>query len=129
MDKAGLIILDDKTLVNVETGELVEIKREGAGMSWFRGIRKGFRRLAIMGLSAMECAIFFEIAGRLKRGNICLVNQSELAEHLGFSRSAVSKALGNLEKHKIIEKDGKTGVLIQYRMNQHFCWIGWKDVN
>ena len=119
-----LIILSNQELVNSETGEITNTKKVREP-SWFKGIRKGFRTLSTLRLSSVECAVFFELAGRLKYGNKCLINQTEMAKTLNYSRQSIGAAIKRLCDLQIITQYDKTATMIQFKMNPAYCWIGF----
>jgi len=119
-------------LIDTETGEIIKLDAAGKPIktgavraaSWFGGIKKGFRMLAKTGLSGNECAVLFDLLGRVRYGNTIIINQGKMAVDLGLSRSSVGRAVQELEKHSIITRMERASTSGTYKIERAICWCG-----
>lgn len=117
------------SVVDTETGEIREVaeikysklKRKAI---WYKGMIMGSARLSVMDLSSSDFKVYHAMLGMMKYGNRVVVNQLKLSESLGIRRETVSRSLGNLEKHKIIEKKGRSPNSITYVIGSVYAWCG-----
>lgn len=110
-----------------ETNEIVnseDKKNFNRGPQWFKGIRSGFRTLAKFKLTASDLNVFLWLAGSLKYGSEVVVNQKEIAKHLGMNNATVSRSITVLVSHNILVSSGKVGGLIRYKIHPAYCWTG-----
>ncbi len=128
MGRNDVVNLDDSGLVvNTDTGEVYDPEQKPAREpAWFKGIKKGFRQLARMRLSAAEWAVLADLIGRLKYGNKVVVNQSQMSADLGLSRQSINQALKTLADYKIVEQFSSAGRIHTYKVNGAYCWLGPK---
>ena len=117
-------------LIDTDTGELINLDandrpvKNGREPSWFKGIKKGFRELSKMDMSAGEMQILLGIMGRLKYGNRIIINQTEWAAEIKCSRESVSRSLAKLEERNIISKLARNPRSAEFRLNPSYCWCG-----
>ncbi len=121
------------SVVDTETGEVHEVaeikdtrlKRKAV---WYKGMIVGSARLSMMDLSSSDFKVYHAMIGMIKYGNKVVVNQTKLSELLGLRRETVSRSLSSLEKHRIIEKRGRSPNSITYIIGSAYAWCG-SDAN
>lgn len=121
------------SVVDTETGEVHEVAEiKGTGLKrkavWYKGMIVGSDRLSMMDLSSSDFKVYHAMLGMMKYGNRVVVNQTKLSESLSIRRETVSRSLSSLEKHKIIEKKGRSPNSITYIMGSAYTWCG-SDAN
>lgn len=121
------------SVIDTETGEVHQVGEiKGTGLkrkaTWFKGMIVGSARLSLMDLSSSDFKVYHAMLGMMKYGNRVVVNQTKLSESLSIRRETISRSLSSLEKHRIIERKGRSPNSITYIIGSGYVWCG-SDVN